>query len=86
MTIRSKLIYARETVRVFIINLCIEWHNTRLENKRRKWTAVKTGGGGTVPLGKVSQAEAIANTTRFGSVDFVDTEVAVVMYSDIYKT
>lgn len=77
--------YAWEFVYAFFANLYIEWHNNRLENKRRRWTAVKTGGGGIVPLGKVSQAEAIAKTTKFGSIDFVDSEVAVIMFSNTFN-
>lgn len=85
MSEHYKLKYVWHDVRILFINLYIEWRNTCLENKPRRWTAVKTGGGGIVPLGKVSQKQAIANVTKFGSIDFVDSEVAKIMYSDIYK-
>ena len=63
-------------------NFRVEWSNRRLENKRREWKAVKTGGGGLVPLGRLNQSEAIEKTARFGSIDYVDTEVATIMFSD----
>ena len=68
--------------RVYLSNLYIEWHNRRLENKRRPWTAHRIDGGGVVPLGNVSQEKAISKVSQFGSVRFVDTECAVIMYSD----
>ena len=82
MTIKSKCAYVFHFMRALILNVCIEWHNRRLENRRREWKAVKTGGGGLVPLGRLSQSEAIDKVAKFGSIDFVDTEVAVVMFSD----
>ena len=85
MTIKSKCAYAFHFVWALILNAFIEWHNRRLENKRREWKAVKTGGGGLVPLGRLSQSEAIDKTAKFGSIDYVDTEVAIVMYSDVFK-
>jgi len=66
----------------FIANLFIEWHNRRLETKRRLWVAHRIDGGGVVPLGKVNQDKAITKVSQFGSVRFVDTEVAVIMYGD----
>lgn len=78
----------KNKVRIWLTNLwvCfanryIEFHNTRLENKKRRWVAVGRLGG-RVPLGKVSQDEAITKASQFGSIIYVDTEVAVVMYSD----
>ena len=79
---KQKLLTAYWTVRVFVNNLYVEYRNSRLERSKRKWTAHKVGGGGVVPLGKVNQETAISKVTRFGNVSFVDTEVAVVFYSD----
>lgn len=79
---KAKLVYAYWTVRAFANNLYVEFRNRRLEKKRRPWTAHKVGGGGVVPLGRVSQENAISKVTRFGSVSYVDTEVAIVFYSD----
>ncbi len=79
---KTQIKIAFYTARALILNAYIEWHNRRLENKRREWKAVKTGGGGLVPLGRLSQSEAIEKVAKFGSIDFVDTEVAVVMFSD----
>jgi hypothetical protein len=70
------------TVYAFVVNAWIEWRNDRLEKSRRRWTAHKIDGGGVVPLGKVSQEKAITKVSQFGSVRFVDTEVACIMYSD----
>ena len=79
---KTQIKIAFYTARALIQNAYIEWHNRRLENKRREWKAIKTGGGGIVPLGKVSQSDAIAKIATFGSIDYVDTEVAVIMFSD----
>jgi len=65
----------------FVVNFYIEWSNGRLERKRRPWVAYKVGGGGVVPLGRVSQERAIEKSARLGSVSFVDTETAVIFYS-----
>jgi hypothetical protein len=83
---KKKFLLAYWTVRALALNTYIEWKNRRLETTRRKWQALKVGGGGVVPLGKVDQETAIAKTAKFGSVSFVDTEVAVVFYSDIFQT
>jgi hypothetical protein len=82
---KSKLIYAYWTVRAFANNAYVEIRNTLLENSKRRWKAYKVGGGGVVPLGKVSQKDAIAIASKIGTVDFVDTEVAVIFYSDKFK-
>lgn len=68
--------------RVWAINRYIEYHNTRLEKKKRRWIAVGIRGG-RVPLGKISQETAIAKVSKFGAIIYVDTEVAVIMYGDI---
>ena len=83
---KNKILYAWNFVRALALNAFIEWKNCRLETSRRKWQALKVGGGGVVPLGKVNQETAIAKTAKFGSVSFVDTEVAIVFYSDIFQT
>lgn len=80
---KAKLIYAYWFVRSFLNNAYVEVRNGRLEKRKRKWTAYKIGGGGVVPLGKVNQETAISKTCKFGSVAFVDTEVAVIFYSDV---
>lgn len=82
---KQKLIYAYWTVRAFANNAYVEMRNTLLENSKRRWKAYKVGGGGVVPLGKVSQKDAIAAAAKIGNVDFVDTEVAVIFYSDKFK-
>lgn len=79
---KQKLITAYWTVRAFANNAYVEMRNNWLENSKRKWTAYKMGGGGVVPLGKVSQSEAIAAATKIGQVNYVDVEVAVIFYSD----
>jgi len=79
---KAKLTYAYWTVRAFLNNAYVEFRNAALERRSRKWTAYKIGGGGVVPLGKVNQETAIAKTCKFGQVAFVDTEVAVIFYSD----
>lgn len=83
---KSKIVYAYWTVRAFANNAYVEMRNTLLENSKRRWKAYKVGGGGVVPLGKVSQKDAIAAAARIGTVDFVDTEVAVIFYSDKFKS
>ncbi len=82
---KNKISYACNFVRALALNAFIEWKNRRLEMSRRQWRALKMGGGGVVPLGKVNQEKAIAKTAKFGSVSYVDVEVAVVFYSDIFK-
>ena len=82
---KKKIAIAYWTVRAFLNNAYVEVRNTMLENSRRRWKAYKVGGGGVVPLGKVSQADAIAAASKIGTVDFVDTEVAVIFYSDKFK-
>jgi hypothetical protein len=79
---KAKLTLAYWTARAFLNNAYVEFQNARLEKLRRKWTAYKIGGGGVVPLGKVNQETAIEKTCRFGQVAFVDSEVAVIFYSD----
>jgi hypothetical protein len=69
-------------VRAIVLNAYIEFHNARLENSRRLWVAHRIDGGGVVPLGKVNQEKAIEKVSQYGSVAFVDTEVAVIMYRD----
>lgn len=83
---KKQFMLAYWTVRAFALNTYIELKNRRLETSRRKWQALKVGGGGVVPLGRVDQETAIAKTAKFGSVSFVDTEVAVVFYSDIFRS
>jgi len=78
----KKLTIAWWTVYAFAANLFIEWHNRRLENKRRSWVAHRIDGGGVVPLGRLNQSKAIDKVAQWGSVVFVDTEVAVIMYRD----
>ena len=82
MTIKSKCAFAFNFMRALILNFFIEWHNRRLENKRRHWTAHRIDGGGIVPLGKLSQSDAIDKLAQWGSVVYVDTEVAVIMFRD----
>jgi len=82
---KKKLSIAYWTVRAFVNNLYVEMRNNHLENSKRRWKAYKVGGGGVVPLGKVSQQDAIELVAKIGSVDFVDTEVAVIFYSDKFK-
>ena len=82
---KKKILFGYNFVRALALNSYIEWKNRHLEMSRRNWRALKVGGGGVVPLGKVNQETAIAKTAKFGSVSFVDTEVAVVFYSDIFK-
>lgn len=77
----SLFLEALARFRVWASNRYIEYHNTRLENKKRRWFAVSRIGG-RVPLGKVSQDDAISKVSGFGSIIYVDTEVAVIMYSD----
>jgi len=78
----KKLNALRWAVYAFIANLFIEWHNRRLERKRRLWVAHRIDGGGVVPLGKLNQSKAIDKVAQWGSVVYVDTEVAVIMYRD----
>jgi hypothetical protein len=82
LKIKSKLAYAYWFCHAFICNTYIGWHNSRLENSRRLWTAHRIDGGGVVPLGKLNQSKAIDKVAQWGSVVFVDTEVAVIMYRD----
>ena len=82
---KDKILNALNFVRAFALNTYIELRNRRLETSRRKWHALKVGGGGVVPLGKVDQETAIAKTAKFGSISFVDTEVATVFYSDKFS-
>ena len=83
---KKKIVFGYHFVRALALNSYIEWKNHRLENSRRHWRALKVGGGGIVPLGKVNQETAITKTTKFGSISFVDTEVAIVFYSDIFNS
>lgn len=82
---KDKIVYAWHVVRGFALNYYIELRNRRLETKRRNWQALKVGGGGVVPLGKVDQETAIAKSAKFGSIAFVDTEVAIVFYHDKFS-
>jgi len=79
---KEKITIAYWTVRAFVNNAYVEFRNYSLEQRRRKWKAYKIGGGGVVPLGKVNQETAIEKTCRFGQVAFVDSEVAVIFYTD----
>lgn len=78
----KKLSVAWWAVYAFFANLYIEWHNNHLENSRRHWTAHRIDGGGVVPLGRLSQSKAIDKVSQWGSVAYVDPEVAVIMYRD----
>ena len=82
MELKLKLRIACNTLVALVRNAHAEWSNSRLENKRRFWTAHRIDGGGVVPLGKVNQEQAITKVSQFGSVRFVDTEVACIMYGD----
>jgi len=62
-------------------NQYIDWHNERLRNKRRHWTAYGLQGG-VVPLGKCSADAAVTKVSQFGVVRYVDTGIAAVFYSD----
>ena len=66
---------------VFCMNLYIEAHNRRLRNKRRDWSALLIGGGGIVPLGYMTQQEAVSKCAEFGTIGYVDEEAAIVFYS-----
>lgn len=70
------------TAYAFVANLFIEWHNRRLESKRRRWTAHRVDGGGVVPLGRLSQSKAVDKVAQWGSIVYVDPEVAAIMYRD----
>ena len=82
MTIKSKCAFAFNFMRALILNFFIEWHNRRLENKKRRWQAHRLEGGGVVELGRCSQEQARSKVAEFGSVRFVDVEVACIFYSD----
>jgi len=82
MEIKLKLRIAANTLVALVRNAHAEWNNNRLENSRRRWTAHRIDGGGIVPLGKVNQETAISKVAEWGSIRFVDTEVACIMYSD----
>lgn len=79
---REKIRIIAWTVFVYFRNMHAEWSNARLEKKRRTWTAYKVAGGGVVPLGKVDQERAIDKVSQYGSIVFVDTECAVIMFCD----
>lgn len=86
---KKAFLNARMAVRFFIANTrallwnkYVDWRNHRLEHKRRHWTAYRINGGGVVPLGKISQSDAIDKCAKFGSVRFVDSPCAVVFYAD----
>ena len=85
VTMKNKIVHASNFVRALALNAYIEWYNRRQETSRRKWQALKVGGGGVVPLGKVNQETAITKTAKFGSIAYVDTEVATVFYSDKFS-
>jgi hypothetical protein len=82
MSLKQKLRIAGWTAYAYVRNRHAEWVNNRLENSRRPWTAHRIGGGGVVPLGRVTKDEAIAKVAQWGSVRFVDVEVACIMFSD----
>lgn len=65
-----------------IFNAYAVWRDTRLENKKRRWTAYRIGGGGVVPLGKVNQSMALQKVSLFGSISYVDSSVACIFYTD----
>lgn len=77
-----KLQIALSFLRAYLQNRYAEWRNDRLENKKRRWSAHKIGGGGVLPLGKVNQSAALQKVSIFGSVAFVDTTVAIIFYHD----
>lgn len=85
MSMKHKLNILRWTIYAFVRNAHAEWSNRRLENKRRQWQALKTGGGGVVPLGRCNMEQARRKTAEFGTIDYVDVEVACVMFSSKFK-
>lgn len=77
-----KFKFAIATAKAFILNAYAEWRDARLEDKKRRWTAYRIGGGGVVPLGKVKQSIALEKVSLFGSISYVDSSVAVIFYTD----
>ena len=69
-------------IRIHMYILFAEWRHNRLPKRRRRWQALRVLGGGVVPLGKINQEKAIEKTSKIGSIVFVDTECAVIMYRD----
>jgi len=80
---RHSLTLALATARVYFINLYIEFRYRRLENKKRRWTAYRTNGG-NVPLGRLNKADAIDKVGKFGTILYVDLEIAGIFFRDKY--
>ena len=68
--------------KILVRNYCVGRYNAWIEKRRFHYTAVKEGGGGVVPLGRVNMKEAREATAKFGSVIYVDVEHHVVMFRD----
>ena len=61
---KDRIVHAFNFVRALALNAYIELRNRRLETSRRKWQALKVGGGGIVPLGQANGRQN--NPARFG--------------------
>ena len=81
----SSLKLAWATARITVRNFFVARYNTWIENRRYHYSAIKEGGGGVVPLGRVNMKEAREATAKFGSVIYFDVEHHVVMYRDNHK-
>jgi len=82
ITARALVLNYAASARDRLASAYVDLHNSRLDKKKRDWTAVRVGGGGVVPLGKVSMKVALETVAKFGVVQYVDKEVAYIMYSD----
>jgi len=82
ITARALVLNTLASARDRIATAYVDLHNSRLDKKKRDWTAVRVGGGGIVPLGRVNMTEAREAVAKFGVVQYVDKEVAYIMYSD----
>lgn len=69
-------------VYAFVHNLGAELWLRSLENKKRRWQAHRLEGGGVVELGRCNAEQARRKVAEFGSIRFVDVEVACIFYGD----
>lgn len=66
----------------FVKNSIAEFLDSRMENKKRKWTAQGTFNAGVVPLGKCNMTTATERAAKFGAVVSVDVEQAIIFYRE----
>ena len=83
LTPKQKALAFLWAIKAFFLNLRVEISERRKQRRKQHWTALRIGGGGVVPLGRITRDQALYKVSKMGgSVRYVDDDYGKIMYAD----